>query len=43
MNIILSFLLTNQKAFIDLEITRKVSNRLNHLEIAQDVIFMRLL
>ena len=42
MNVPLSFKLTKQKAFIDLKITRKMSNRLNYLKIAQDVIFMRL-
>ena len=42
MNVPLSFKLTNQKAFIDLKITRKMSNRLNYLKTAQGVIFMRL-
>ena len=42
MKVLLSFKLTNQKAFIDLKITRKMSNRLNYLKIAQDVFFMRL-
>ena len=42
MNIPLSFKLTNQNAFVDPKITRKMSNRLNYLKIAQGVIFMRL-